>query len=144
MHGLWKFQVIWTKFAEIKENEVPKVNNKKLGRCSHTLGILRDFLKSSFASNCFTSKSYALENLTEGFHALLTPVIKELYTVINDCNGTRTHNHLVRKRTLNHLAKLTRWLSWIVSTYLYGAFKYKYVLLGANVEANLDRGTKNP
>ena len=25
-----------------------------------------------------------------------------------DCNWTRTHNHLVRKRTLNHLAKLTR------------------------------------
>ena len=23
-----------------------------------------------------------------------------------DCNGTRTHNHLVRKRTLNHLATL--------------------------------------
>ena len=23
-----------------------------------------------------------------------------------DCNGTRTHNHIVRKRTLNHLAKL--------------------------------------
>ena len=23
-----------------------------------------------------------------------------------DCNGTRTHNHLVRKQTLNHLAKL--------------------------------------
>ena len=25
----------------------------------------------------------------------------------SDCNGTRTYNHLVRKRTLNHLAKLT-------------------------------------
>ena len=25
-----------------------------------------------------------------------------------DCNGTRTHNHLIRKRTLNHLAKLTK------------------------------------
>ena len=25
-----------------------------------------------------------------------------------DCNGTRTHNHLVRKRTLNHLAKLVQ------------------------------------
>ena len=24
-----------------------------------------------------------------------------------DCNWTRTQNHLVRKRTLNHLAKLT-------------------------------------
>ena len=23
-----------------------------------------------------------------------------------DCNGTRTHDHLVRKQTLNHLAKL--------------------------------------
>ena len=25
---------------------------------------------------------------------------------LSDCNGTRTHTHLVRKRTLNHLAKL--------------------------------------
>ena len=33
---------------------------------------------------------------------------------LSDCNGTRTHNHLVRKRTLNHLAKmisLAKWLS---------------------------------
>ena len=39
-----------------------------------------------------------------------------------DCNWTRTHNHLVHKRTLNHLAKLAKWLSCVVSTYLYGAF----------------------
>ena len=25
-----------------------------------------------------------------------------------DCNGIRTHNHLVHKRTLNHLAKLVK------------------------------------
>ena len=25
---------------------------------------------------------------------------------MSDCNQTRTHNHLVHKRTLNHLAKL--------------------------------------
>ena len=25
---------------------------------------------------------------------------------LSDCNWTRTHNHLVRKRTINHLAKL--------------------------------------
>ena len=36
---------------------------------------------------------------------------------LSDCNGTRTHNHLIRKRTLNHLAKLAslaslaKWLS---------------------------------
>ena len=28
------------------------------------------------------------------------------YLALSDCNGTRTHNHLVRKRTLNHLAIL--------------------------------------
>ena len=28
--------------------------------------------------------------------------------VLGDCNGTRTHNHLVHKRTLNHLAKLAK------------------------------------
>ena len=38
------------------------------------------------------------------------------------CNWTRTQNHLVHKRTLNHLAKLTKWLSCVLSIYLYGAF----------------------
>ena len=42
--------------------------------------------------------------------------------ILSDCNGTRTHNNLVRKRTLNHLAKLAKWLSFAVSTYLYGRF----------------------
>ena len=34
---------------------------------------------------------------------------KERYKI--DCSWTRTHNHLVLKRTLNHLAKLAKWLS---------------------------------
>ena len=38
------------------------------------------------------------------------------------CNGTRSHKNLVRKRTLKHLAKMAKWLSCAVSTYLYGAF----------------------
>ena len=36
--------------------------------------------------------------------------------------GIRTHNYLVRKRILNHLAKLVKWLSCVVSAHLYGAF----------------------
>ena len=44
------------------------------------------------------------------------------FLFLSDCNGARTHNHLVLKQTLNHLAKLAKWLSCIVSTYLYGAF----------------------
>ena len=39
---------------------------------------------------------------------------------LSDCNGNRIHNHLVRQWTLNHLAKLSKWLSCVVSTYLYG------------------------
>ena len=40
----------------------------------------------------------------------------------SDFNGTRTHNHLVPKQKLNHFSKFTKWPSWIISTYLYGAF----------------------
>ena len=29
-----------------------------------------------------------------------------LLNLTNDCNETRTHNHLIRKQILNHLAKL--------------------------------------
>ena len=45
---------------------------------------------------------------------------------LSDCNGTRTYIHLIRKRTLNHLAKLAKWLYCIVSTYLYGAYDCMY------------------
>ena len=30
---------------------------------------------------------------------------------LSDCNWNRTQNHLARKRTLNHQAKLVKWLS---------------------------------
>ena len=40
----------------------------------------------------------------------------------SDSNGIQTHNHLVCKRTLSHIAKLAKWLSCVVSAYLYGAF----------------------
>ena len=33
---------------------------------------------------------------------------------LSDCNGTRTHNYLGRKRTLNHLAK---WVGNMIRTY---------------------------
>ena len=31
-----------------------------------------------------------------------------LIKALHDCNRIRTHNHLIRKRTLNHLAKLAK------------------------------------
>ena len=50
---------------------------------------------------------------------------------LGDSSKIWTHNHLVSKRTLNHLGKLTIWLSCVVSTYLYGAFDC--ILLSCNV-----------
>ena len=49
----------------------------------------------------------------------------------NDRNGIRTCNHLVRKWTLNHLTKLTKWLSCVLSTYRYGSFDF--VLLSCHI-----------
>ena len=39
------------------------------------------------------------------------PSLKSVTHILSDCNGIRTHNHLIRKRTLNHLASLAKWLS---------------------------------
>ena len=44
-----------------------------------------------------------------------------IYAFLSDSHGTRTHNYIDRKWTLNHLAKLTNWLSCAVSTYLHVA-----------------------
>ena len=51
---------------------------------------------------------------------LLAPKWRDIWK-LSDCNRNRTNNHLVRKGTLNHLGKLTNWLSWVVSAYLYQA-----------------------
>ena len=71
--------------------------------------------------------------------------VKEVFTwnrwdtwSLSDCNGTRMHKHLVSKRLLNHLTKRTKWLSWIVSTYLYGAFDCMFLLCHAGVSKWID------
>ena len=43
---------------------------------------------------------------------------------ICDCDGTWTHKHLVCNETFNHLAKLAKWMSCVVSTYLYGKLNW--------------------
>ena len=35
-------------------------------------------------------------------------IVSENVLTLCDCSWTRIHNHLVHKRTLNHLAKLTK------------------------------------
>ena len=54
---------------------------------------------------------------------LLDESRKEIWS-LSDSNGFHTHNRFVRKRKLNQLVKLTKWLSCVVSTYLYSAFNF--------------------
>ena len=42
--------------------------------------------------------------------------------ILRDGNWTQTYNQLARKQTLNHLAKLAKWLHRVVSTFQDGAF----------------------
>ena len=56
----------------------------------------------------------------------------ELYWIGNKNTGTRIHHHIVRKWTLNHLAKL----SCVVSTYLYDALTIFYYVTYA-IRVNL-------
>ena len=59
-------------------------------------------------------------------HPFWVNLVQKLKVVsLIDNNGIRTHNHLIRKRTLNHLAKLAKRLSCVVSTYLYGEIDFK-------------------
>ena len=49
------------------------------------------------------------------YHHLYMSLISQYLLSINqnDCNWTRTHNHLARKPTLNHLAKLASSAKWL-------------------------------
>ena len=45
------------------------------------------------------------------------------YLKFNGLQEIRTLNNQVRKQPLNHLAKQAKWLSCVVSTYLFGALE---------------------
>ena len=86
---------------------------------------------------CFYHVTYEFESESTLYSCLnvkelLARSSRHIWT-LSDCNGTRTHNHLVRKRTLNHLAKLAKWFSCAVSTYLYGAFDCMFLLCHVRV-----------
>ena len=64
---------------------------------------------------------YCIKKLALTSKLILISKFKWLKLGLSDCNWTKPHNDLFHKETLNHLAKLTKWLSCFVSTYLYSA-----------------------
>ena len=80
---------------------------------------------SLFVCVCSCHVTYAFQSKSTDYFCrdvkeLLTQNKRDIWN-LSDCNGTPTHNHLVCKLTLNHLAQFIKWLSWIVSAYLYSA-----------------------
>ena len=76
---------------------------------------LKIVLSSKIPYGKHSANKYYIAYFSGGFKPLHI-IIKDikLYTNrMNDCNWTRTHNHLVHKRTLNHLAKLASLAKWL-------------------------------
>ena len=46
---------------------------------------------------------------------------------LSDCNEIRTHNQLIRRPILSSLAKIAKWLSCVVSYYLYDALDWMFL-----------------
>ena len=65
------------------------------------------------------------------FKELLTEHRGDIWS-LRDCNGTGTLNEFVCKQTLIHLAKKTNWFSWILSTYMCGAFDCMFLTCHVN------------
>ena len=85
---------------------------------------LRKAYAVPWAANCFLARRHLNKMFLTNFENLnsISNISQETHDFLSDCNWTRTHNHLLYKRTLKYLAKLAKWLSCVVSTYLYGAF----------------------
>ena len=87
--------------------------------------VLSTYLYGAF--DCIYSSCHV--RVSEWIHTPYLPEYKELLAQsrheiwsLSDCNWTRTQKHLAQKWTLNHLAKLAKWLSCVLSTYPYVAF----------------------
>ena len=69
------------------------------------------------------------KNFTVNPHSIVCLNVKELLVRsrhhiwnLGKNNETSTQTHLICKRTLNHLAKLAKWLRNVVTTYVYSVF----------------------
>ena len=88
--------------------------------------VFAKILKFFFLTVCSYHVTYAFQSESILYSCvnvkeLLARNRREIWS-LSDCNWTRTHNHLVHKRKLNHLAIPAKWLSCVVSSYLYGPF----------------------
>ena len=108
-------KVLWKYTANLQETTHAKVSEiKYLHGCS-TVNLVHIF-RTPFREN--TSGGLLLISI----HCAYWNCFQRELTSYCGSSWTRTQNHLVHKRTLNHLAKLANLMRCVVSTYMYGAF----------------------
>ena len=106
-----------------------KLHWTKTSSTTSRIGISSTFLfclSTFFLTVCYCHVTYGFQSefilySWLDFKKLLVRSKRKIWS-LSDSNWIWTQNHLVLKRTLNYLAKLTKWLSCVLSTYLYGAF----------------------
>ena len=101
---------------------------------SNNWAKLCPFIWTVFITICYSHVTYAFQSestlyIWQNFKELLAQSRSKIWSV-SDCNGTRTNKNLVGKQKLKNFAKLTKLLSWFMSTYLYGWF-WLYVIVNS-------------
>ena len=90
------------------------------------------------AFDCYNHVSYMLQggSTLYSFLNVKELVAQSRFEILRlcDCNWTGTRKDLLPKRTCKYLAKLAKWLSCVVSIYLYGAFDS--ILLSCHVRVS--------
>ena len=92
------------------------ISIKKFSDCENNHSVNSLYLIIHFATEHFKEKNgekYLIIDSTVKYEEVFSGIISETETLNNgkelsDSKGTPTHNHLVLKRTLNHLDKLTK------------------------------------
>ena len=128
------YEMIYPKFCRIRNRKIKLVNHLLCANYATTWVAIPVFDWDVFwVLICKVHLTVCYYHVTYAFHRESTLYsclnVKELLSrnmhdiwSLSGSNGIRTHNHLVPKRTLKHLAKLAKWLCCAVSIHLHGAF----------------------
>ena len=86
--------------AQIKAGDNSEILLNEIRKTAYSLSVCSYHVTYAFQSE---STLYSCLNVKELFARSRREILS-----LSDCNWTRTHNHLVHKRRINHLAKLVK------------------------------------
>ena len=143
-HGFWNVDTLQAWLREKQKKFTPSVKNSNRGKSFKGVPFVLTFHPNLKSLNKILTKYFYLLYMDKGVNKLFTPELMFLFYSVRtwsnylvraktylfertigfknfnskrlNWDGNRTHNHLFCTQTLNHLAKLAKWLSCVVST----------------------------